>query len=76
MTLISNMPNLVGRDHAPNASGYVVGAAGIGLAILPWLAGILAEQISLETIPPYILGLTIVLFVLFEIMVRIEAKGR
>ena len=75
-TLISNMPKLVGQNHAPNAIGYVVGAAGIGLAIFPWLAGILAEQISLETIPPYIFGLTIILFVLFEVMVRVEANGR
>lgn len=74
-TLISNMPKLVGRDHAPNAIGYVVGAAGIGLAILPWVAGVLAEQISLEAIPPFILGLTVLLFILFEVMVRAEANG-
>ncbi|MFT5195401.1 MAG: fucose permease [Candidatus Promineifilaceae bacterium] len=74
-TLISNMPKLVGRDHASNAIGYVVGAAGIGLAIFPWLAGVLAEQNSLEVIPPYIFGLTVLLFVLFELMVRVEANG-
>ena len=74
-TLISNMPKLVGRDHAPNAIGYVVGAAGIGLAIFPWIAGILAEQLSLEAIPPYILGLSVLLFVLYEIMARVETKA-
>ncbi len=74
-TLISNMPNLVGKDHSANAIGYVVGAAGIGIAFLPWGAGILAEAISLEAIPPYILGLTVLLFALFEIMARGSAES-
>ncbi|MFK7800456.1 MAG: sugar MFS transporter [Anaerolineae bacterium] len=69
-TLISNMPKLVGRKHTSNAIGYVVGAAGIGLAILPWVAGILAERITLEAIPPFILLMSIVLVGLFEVMVR------
>lgn len=74
-TLISNMPKLVGRDHTSNAIGYVVGAAGIGLAILPWIAGILAERISLEAIPPFILLMAVILVGLFEIMARTEQKA-
>lgn len=69
-TLISLMPKLVGREHAANAIGYVVGAAGVGLAILPSIAGILAERISLEAIPPFILGQCLVLILLFELLMR------
>ncbi len=71
-TLISHMPKIVGRNHAPHAIGYVVGAAGVGLAVLPWLAGVLAERFSLEAIPPFILGMTIVLCLLFELLVRAD----
>ena len=72
-TLISHMPILVGREHAPNAIGFVVGAGGIGLAILPWLAGVLAEHFSLEAIPPFIMGVAIILIVLFEVLVAHSA---
>ena len=68
------MPKLVGQNHAPNAIGYVVGAAGIGLAIFPWIAGVLAERYSLEAIPPFILGIVIVLFLLFEWMQKLAAS--
>ncbi|MCB0037496.1 MAG: MFS transporter, partial [Anaerolineales bacterium] len=72
-TLISMMPRLVGREHASNAIGYVVGAAGVGIAILPSLGGILAEQISLESIPPFILVQGLALMLLFELLMRQHA---
>lgn len=70
------MPNIVGREHASNAIGYVVGAAGVGVALLPTIAGILAERFTLEAIPPFILGLAIVLAVLYELMLRNSAAIR
>lgn len=73
-TLISLMPRFVGEEHASNAIGYVVGAAGVGIAILPSTAGILAEQFSLEAIPPFILLQTIVLIGLFEALLRSQSK--
>lgn len=69
-TLISYMPKLVGREHAPNAIGFVVGAAGVGIAILPSLAGVLAENISLEAIPPFILAQSVALMLLFELLMQ------
>ncbi|MGB1253716.1 MAG: MFS transporter [Candidatus Promineifilaceae bacterium] len=73
-TLISLMPKLVGREHASNAIGYVVGAAGVGIAILPSTAGILAERFSLETIPPFILAQCVALIFLFELLARGNQK--
>ena len=69
-TLISLMPRLVQREHASNAIGYVVGAAGVGVAILPTIAGILAERFTLEAIPPFIFAMCVLLFVLFELLAR------
>jgi fucose permease len=73
-TLISLMPKLVGREHASNGIGYVVGAAGVGIAILPSLAGTLAERFSLEAIPPFIFAQTVVLLLLFELLMRQTSK--
>ena len=74
-TLFSHMPKLVGQIHAPNAIDYVVGAAGVGLAILPWLASVLAKRFSLEAIPPFVLGMAIVLCLLFELRVRADRSS-
>lgn len=73
-TLISLMPKLVGREHASNGIGYVVGAAGVGIAILPSLAGTLAERFSLEAIPPFIFAQSLVLLLLFELLMRRTSK--
>ncbi|MEM7114603.1 MAG: MFS transporter [Chloroflexota bacterium] len=75
-TLISLMPKLVGNDHAPNAIGYVVGAAGVGIALLPSVAGILAERFSLEAIPPFILAQCLVMVLLFELLMQQHSKSR
>ena len=71
-TLISLMPRLAGSEHASNAIGYVVGAAGVGVAILPSIGGILAERFTLEAIPPFIVILALILIVLFELLMRRE----
>ena len=75
-TMISLMPKLVGREHASNAIGYVVGAAGVGIAILPSFAGVLAERFSLEAIPPFILAQTIALILLFELLMHQRASQK
>ncbi|MCA9981923.1 MAG: MFS transporter, partial [Anaerolineales bacterium] len=53
-TLITLTPGYVGADHATNATGFQVGITGLGIAVLPWLAGVLSERISLEAIGPFL----------------------
>ena len=74
-TLISLMPKLVGRDHASNAIGYVVGAAGVGIAIMPSFAGVLADRFTLEAIPPFIFVQSLILIVMYELLQRSSAKA-
>ena len=47
--LIAATPGRVGDHHAPNVIGFQVGAAGLGIAILPSLAGVLAETFSVSS---------------------------
>jgi len=72
-TMMSDTPRRVGSQHAPNAIGYQMSAASIGIAILPGLAGVLAESISLEIIAPFLLVGSIILFLLNETILRISA---
>lgn len=42
-TLIAATPRRVGPRHAANTIGFQVGAASLGIAVFPWMAGLLAE---------------------------------
>lgn len=67
--LITRTQERLGPEHAPNAIGFQVAAAGLGIGVLPGLAGVLAERspIGLEIIPLFFVGLTITLVVLYYV---------
>jgi fucose permease len=67
-TLMSDTPRRVGARHAPNAIGYQMSAASIGIAILPGLAGVLADASNLEIIVPFVLINGIILLLLNEVI--------
>jgi fucose permease len=52
--LVSLTSLRVGDQHAANTIGMQISAAGFGAAVIPGLAGVLAENISLEVIPIYL----------------------
>lgn len=53
-TLITLTPHYVGEKHTANATGFQVGITGLGVAVLPSFAGVLAERVSLEAIGPFL----------------------
>ena len=63
--LVSGTGARVGRQHAANTIGMQIGAAGFGGAVVPGLAGVLAQRTSLESIPVYLVCVFIVLFGLY-----------
>jgi fucose permease len=69
-TLIAITPRLLGNRQAANAIGMQVAFGGLGIAALPWLAGILADRINLEVIGPFIIVEGLVMFLLFELLLR------
>jgi fucose permease len=68
--MITGTQERLGPVHAPNAIGFQVGAAAIGVGILPGLAGVLATNVGLEIIPPFLLAVTAMMIVLFEAIHR------
>ncbi|WP_037337368.1 MFS transporter [Saccharospirillum impatiens] len=63
--LVSGTRLRVGEAHLANTMGMQIAAAGIGAACLPALAGVLAEQTSLEIVPGFLIVFIAVLGVLY-----------
>ncbi len=73
--MASDTPGRVGKAHTANAMGLQFSGASLGMAVLPWLAGILAETLGLEIIPQFIFGLALATFVLHEAIVWREPRS-
>jgi fucose permease len=63
--LVSDTINRVGHRHHGNTIGMQIAAAGLGAAVVPSIAGILAEIYGFEAIPYYLLSALILLFLSF-----------
>jgi fucose permease len=74
--LISETPRRVGTRHAANAIGFQVAVASLGLALLPGLAGTLAEGLGLEIIGPFLVAVAAAMLVLHEATLVRHASPR
>jgi fucose permease len=63
--LVSATGSRVGDHHAANTIGMQISAAGLGAAVVPGLAGVLAQNISLEVIPVYLTCMFAILLALY-----------
>ncbi len=70
--LVSSTSQRAGRRHAANTIGIQISAAGLGGALLPSLAGFLAQRISLETIPVMLSVSVLGLLVLYLLSTRVK----
>lgn len=68
--LVSATPQRLGPDVAQHVIGFQVGAASLGIAVIPSLAGVVAQRTSLESVPLFVIAVAIVLILLHEWMVR------
>jgi fucose permease len=70
--LISSTSQRVGQRHAGNTIGIQISAAALGGALLPSLAGFLAERISLEIIPMVLSVSLLGLVILYVLSTRVR----
>jgi fucose permease len=68
--LMSGTGARVGDHHAANTIGMQISAAGFGAAVVPAIAGVLAQNISLEAIPMYLTGLFVILLTIYALTSR------
>jgi fucose permease len=73
--LVSSTSQRVGQRHAGNTIGIQMSAAGLGGALLPSLAGLLAERFSLETIPVLLTISLCGLLFLYLYTIRVKKVG-
>jgi fucose permease len=71
--LVSGTRERVGEHHAANTIGMQIAGAGFGAAVVPSLAGVLAQNISLEAIPVYLAIVFLLLTVLYFVTSRPRA---
>ncbi|MDA0246225.1 MAG: MFS transporter [Chloroflexi bacterium] len=67
-TLVSLTPARVGYQRAAHAIGYQVGAGGIGIALLPALAGVLVAQWDLSLIAPFVVATAVIVIACHELL--------
>lgn len=65
-TLISITPDRVGAYYAPQAVGFQVAAANVGIALIPGLVGVLARRQGLEVVCVFLVAASVALLVLDE----------
>jgi fucose permease len=70
--LVSSTSDRVGVRYAANTIGIQLSAAAIGGALIPSLAGTLAQRISLETIPVLLSVSLFGLLILYLLSTRIK----
>ena len=67
-TIMGDTPRRVGVDRAPNMIGYQNVGAGLGIALFPSLAGVFAEVIGLEVIGLFLIIITMMMFIVHELL--------
>jgi len=72
--LLSGTAGRVGERNTPNAIGIQIAAMGVGGAAGPSLAGVVAEQLSLDAIAWFLMALTVVLIGSYLFSLRSEAQ--
>ena len=72
--MASDTPGRVGGAHIANAMGLQFTGASLGMALLPWLGGILAEAVGLEVIPQFVFFIALITFILYEGIVWLDYK--
>lgn len=72
--MTSDTPGRVGQIHTANAIGLQFTGASVGMAFLPWLAGVLAENVGLEVIPQFVFLAALLTFLMHEAILWREIR--
>ncbi|MFN8380138.1 MAG: MFS transporter [Anaerolineae bacterium] len=66
--LVLNTPLVMGSERASHSIGFQVAGAGLGVAVIPSLAGVLAANVGLAVIGPFVFVVAIMLFGVYELL--------
>lgn len=63
---VLNTPRMFGEERASYAIGFQLAGAGVGIALLPSIVGLLAATRTLVIMPPFLVGMVILLIIISE----------
>lgn len=69
------LPKLVPHRILASAMGFLVGMSILGMALFPWIAGVLAQYIGIWSLLPYMLVLTLIVLALWWLMRLVSQKS-
>lgn len=69
--LVGDTQKRLGPTLAPHAIGFQIAAASVGIALVPALAGVLAQNAGVNSIAPFIVAVAALMIGLYEISLRI-----
>jgi fucose permease len=69
-TTVALMPELVPSRLVSSAIGFLVSLSILGIAVFPWLAGVLAQSAGIWSLLPYTVMLTVLMLVFWWITLR------
>ena len=69
-TTVALMPNLMSSRLVPSAIGFLVSLSILGIALFPWLAGVLAQGVGIWSLLPYTVMLTALMLVSWWVIFR------
>ena len=75
-TLTADAPHRVGLRHAGNTIGLQTGAASIGFAVLPGVAGAVAAQAGLESLGPFLVVTSLMMLLVNQAVVYLMRRQR
>lgn len=72
--IIHSTPDIFGADKSQAIVGVQMASAYTGSLLMPTLFGIIANHIAVSLLPMYLCGIFVVMFVMYERLVRCTAK--
>ncbi len=66
----------IGPRHSANAIGMQLSAAGCGVALVPAIGGIIAQRLDLSAVLPYMVVLSVLVFICYEATLHNSAGVR
>ena len=75
-TTVALMPDLVSSRLVSSAIGFLVSMSILGIAVFPWLAGILAQSTGIWSLLPYTIALTALMLLFWWVIFRGSTKPR
>lgn len=72
--IIHSTPDIFGADKSQAIVGVQMASAYTGSLLMPTLFGIIANHITVSLLPMYLCGIFVVMFVMYERLVRCTAK--